>query len=104
VTLLVIGPKVDVSEEPDEDATQFMRVADLPKALAGKGAGTATQAARRQTGAAPAAANPLRAAAQAKAVAEATPAAPGSVRLWLGGTLILVLGVVLGALSMRLLG
>ncbi|WP_333984918.1 FHA domain-containing protein [Ectopseudomonas khazarica] len=104
VTLLVIGPKVDVSEEPDEDATQFMRVADLPKALAGKGAGTATQAARRQPGAAPAAANPLRAAAQAKAVAEATPAAPGSVRLWLGGTLILVLGVVLGALSMRLLG
>ena len=43
VSLLVIGPKVSLSETPDEDATQFMRVADLPPALAAKAAGGATQ-------------------------------------------------------------
>ena len=106
VTLLVIGPKVSVSEAPDEDATQFMRVSDLPPALAAKAAGSAPQSApvtqaRVNVKAAPAAANPLRAAAQAKA----TPVAASSAgRLWLGGFVLLLIGVGLGAVSMRLLG
>ncbi|MGG2396734.1 FHA domain-containing protein [Pseudomonas sp. SH1-B] len=110
VTLLVIGPKVNVSEAPDEDATQFMRVADLPKALAGKGGAAATQiapapqAARSLPRAAPAAANPLRAAAQAKALPETRPAAAGAAQLYLGGLLVLLLGMGLGAAFMRLLG
>ncbi|MDR8014462.1 FHA domain-containing protein [Ectopseudomonas guguanensis] len=106
VTLLVIGPKVSVSEAPDEDATQFMRMSDLPPALAAKAAGSAPQSApvpqaRVNVKAAPAAANPLRAAAQAKA----TPVAASSAgRLWLGGFVLLLIGVGLGAVSMRLLG
>ena len=82
VTLLVIGPKVSVSDAPDEDATQFMRVADLPPALAAKAAaGGATQiapvpqAARVSAKPAPAAANPLRAAQTRPVPVVAPPAA-----------------------------
>lgn len=109
VTLLVIGPKVNVSDAPDEDATQFMRVADLPPALAAKAAGGATQiapvpqAARVSTKAAPAAANPLRAA-QAKPAPVVAPSANSAGKLWLGGIVLLLIGVGLGAVAMRLLG
>jgi pSer/pThr/pTyr-binding forkhead associated (FHA) protein len=109
VSLLVIGPKVSLSETPDEDATQFMRVADLPPALAAKAAGGATQIApvpqvpRASAKAAPAAANPLRAAQARTAPATAAPAASAS-RLWLGGALLLLIGAGLGAASMQLLG
>ncbi|RMH86778.1 FHA domain-containing protein [Pseudomonas sp. AOB-7] len=109
VSLLVIGPKVSLSETPDEDATQFMRVADLPPALAAKAAGGATQiapvpqVARASAKAAPAAANPLRAAQARTAPATAAPAASAS-RLWLGGALLLLIGAGLGAASMQLLG
>jgi pSer/pThr/pTyr-binding forkhead associated (FHA) protein len=108
VSLLVIGPKVSLSETPDEDATQFMRVADLPPALAAKAAGGATQIApvpqvpRASAKAAPAAANPLRAAQARTAPATAAPAASAS-RLWLGGALLLLIGAGLGAASMQLL-
>lgn len=111
VTLLVIGPKVNVSDAPDEDATQFMRVADLPPALAARAAGGgATQiapapqvAARASAKAAPAAANPLRAA-QAKPAPLAAPPAASAGKLWLGGIVLLLIGVGLGAVAMRLLG
>jgi pSer/pThr/pTyr-binding forkhead associated (FHA) protein len=109
VSLLVIGPKVSLSETPDEDATQFMRVADLPPALAAKAAGGATQIApvpqvpRASAKAAPAAANPLRAAQARTAPATAAPAASAG-RLWLGGALLLLIGAGLGAASMQLLG
>ncbi|MDM9650119.1 FHA domain-containing protein [Pseudomonas wenzhouensis] len=107
VTLLVIGPKVNVSDAPDEDATQFMRVADLPPALAAKAAGGATQiapvpqAARGSAKAAPAAANPLRAA-QAKPAPVVAPPANSAGKLWLGGIVLLLIG--LGAVAVRLLG
>lgn len=111
VTLLVIGPKVNASEMPDEDATQFIRVADLPPALAAKAAGVgATQIApvpqvapRASAKAAPAAANPLRAA-QAKPASVVAPPANSAGKLWLGGIVLLLIGVGLGAVSMRLLG
>ncbi|MEQ6331543.1 FHA domain-containing protein [Pseudomonas chengduensis] len=109
VTLLVIGPKVNVSDAPDEDATQFMRVADLPPALAAKAAGGATQiapapqAARASAKAAPAAANPLRAA-QAKPESVVAPPANSAGKLWLGGIVLLLIGVGLGAVAVRLLG
>jgi pSer/pThr/pTyr-binding forkhead associated (FHA) protein len=109
VSLLVIGPKVSLSETPDEDATQFMRVADLPKALASKAASGATQiapaplAARNGAKAAPAAANPLRAA-QTKAAPVTAVSAASVGRLWLGGALLLLIGAGLGAASMQLLG
>ena len=109
VTLLVIGPKVNVSDAPDEDATQFMRVADLPPALAAKAAGGATQiapvpqAARGSAKAAPAAANPLRAA-QAKPAPVIAPAINSAGKLWLGGIVLLLIGVGLGAAAVRLLG
>ncbi|ATH81281.1 FHA domain-containing protein [Ectopseudomonas hydrolytica] len=111
VTLLVIGPKVSVSEAPDEDATQFMRVSDLPPALAAKAAGGGAtqiapvpQPARASAKAAPAAANPLRVAAQAKAAPVAAPPAASAGKLWLGGVVLLLIGVGLGAVAMRLLG
>lgn len=109
VSLLVIGPKVSVSEAPDEDATQFMRVADLSKALASKASSgvppivPAPLAARNGARAVPAAANPLRAA-QARGAPVATPPATSAGRLWLGGALLLLLGAGLGAASMQLLG
>lgn len=110
VTLLVIGPKVVVAETPDEDATQFVRVADLPRAVAREG-GAATQIApvpqvarSSARAASAAAANPLRASAQAKAAASAEPGSAGAGRLWLGGVLLLLVGAALGAASVRLLG
>ena len=111
VTLLVIGPQVSVSDAPDEDATQFMRVADLPPALAARAAGGgATQiapapqvAARASVRAAPAVANPLRAA-QAKPAPVIAPATNSAGKLWLGGIVLLLIGVGLGAAAVRLLG
>ncbi|MGQ7959051.1 FHA domain-containing protein [Pseudomonas sp. SP16.1] len=108
VSLLVIGPKVSLSEALDEDATQFMRVADLPRPLASKAASGATQiapvplAARSGARTAPAAANPLRAAAKSAPVV-AAPAANGGW-LWLGSIVLLLIGAGLGAASMHLLG
>ncbi len=86
VLLLVIGPKVDVQQAEDEDATLFMRAVDLPKPSAAKPAATAAAAT----------ANPLRAAAQAAPTpAAAAPAGPAPLRLaLLGGAVLLVLGVV----------
>jgi hypothetical protein len=110
VTLLVIGPKVSVSDAPDEDATQFMRVADLPPALAAKAAGGGAtqiapvpQAARASARAASAAANPLRAA-QAKPAPVVVATANSAGKLWLGGIVLLLIGVGLGAVAVRLLG
>ncbi|QNH02797.1 FHA domain-containing protein [Pseudomonas sediminis] len=106
VTLLVIGPKVSVSDAPDEDATQFMRVADLPAAKAVGGGATqiapVPQAARVSAKAATAAANPLRAA-QSRPVPVVAPPAASAGKLWLGGIVLLLIGVGLGAVSMRLL-
>ncbi|MBV2134697.1 FHA domain-containing protein [Pseudomonas sp. MAP12] len=71
VTLLVIGPKVGAraheEAEEDEDATQFMKAVDLPKADKPQTAGRAPTA------------NPLRAAAQAEAAAP--PAAKADANL-----------------------
>ncbi|VXC31210.1 FHA domain-containing protein [Pseudomonas sp. 8AS] len=69
VLLLVIGPKVEVQQAEDEDATLFMRAVDLPKPAASKSLNAAQ----------PATANPLRAAAQASAahVVAAAPSRPG---------------------------
>ncbi|MFI8744404.1 FHA domain-containing protein [Pseudomonas sp. NPDC077186] len=105
VSLLVIGPKVSLSETPDEDATQFMRVTDLPKALASGATQIAPvpQVPRASAKAAPAAANPLRAA-QAKATPAAAAPAASTGRLWLGGVVLLLVGAGLGAASMQLLG
>lgn len=106
VTLLVIGPKVSVSDAPDEDATQFMRVTDLPPALAAKATGNATQIAPVPTAArasGKAAANPLRTS-QAKPAPLAEPPAASASRLWLSGIVLLLIGVGIGAVSMRLLG
>ncbi|QKE63933.1 FHA domain-containing protein [Aquipseudomonas campi] len=85
VLLLVIGPKVEVQQAEDEDATLFMRAVDLPKPSASKPAATAPAAS----------ANPLRAAAQAApAPAAAESAGPAPLRLaLLGAGVLLVLGV-----------
>jgi len=61
-TLLVIGPKIAMPETVDEDATVFIRAADLPNAV------TAKPAVPR-----PASPNPLRAAAIPGAGAKAAP-------------------------------
>lgn len=83
VTLMVIGPKVEVREEAPEDATRFMRVADLPPA--------AQKPVQKQAGRA--AANPLHAPAP---VAAQAPAEAGSSLLvpLLIGALLLVGGGV----------
>jgi pSer/pThr/pTyr-binding forkhead associated (FHA) protein len=84
VTLLVIGPKVEVTESEDEDVTVFMRAVDLPKPAKPK-----AQATQR-----PAAVNPLRAAALANGtVKNAAPVKPP-----LNRPLLLASGVVLVAL------
>jgi pSer/pThr/pTyr-binding forkhead associated (FHA) protein len=77
VTLLVIGPRVEAQavEEENEDATLFMRVADLPKPQArsqGKPVGSATPTA-----------NPLRAAARAQAAPVVAPSGGGGLRIGL---------------------
>ena len=89
VTLLVIGPRVEVQavEEENEDATLFVRAVDLPKPAAGKAS---------RPGAAPTI-NPLRAAAQA----QAAPAPAGKHRaalLPLGLGLVLLAAALGGAL------
>ncbi|MBC9249960.1 FHA domain-containing protein [Pseudomonas alcaligenes] len=90
VTLLVIGPKVEVQQAEDEDATLFIQAVDLPKPA--KPSAT-TQADGKPVGGRPAATpNPLRAAAQTGATAPAASApanADGKSRL------VLVVGVVL---------
>jgi len=63
VTFLVIGPKVEVPQAEDEDATLFMRAVDLPKP------------AKKQTVSQPPAANPLRAAMAANAAQKGAAAA-----------------------------
>ncbi len=84
VTLLVIGPKVEVRQAADEDATQFVRVIDLPKPVAAP-----------RPASQPAVANPLRAAAPApEAPAVAASAEDRTGRLVLiGGIVLAVLGV-----------
>lgn len=99
VTLLVIGPKVSVSDAPDEDATQFVRVADLPlPSAARKPAAAPRTPAPRSNGAA--AANPLRAAAAARGAPAQTQTGQAAGRLWLGGLSLLALGFCLGAALM----
>lgn len=90
VLLLVIGPKVDVAQAEDEDATVFMRAIDLPPPS-------------KPVAPAPSAnINPLRAAAQAAQAAPvvvAEPAASKALPLLLG---VLVVGVAI-ALALTLL-
>ncbi|WP_107331407.1 FHA domain-containing protein [Metapseudomonas otitidis] len=85
VTLLVIGPKVEVRQAADEDATQFVRVVDLPK--------PAPAAAREASQ--PVAANPLRAVAPAPAEAAASVAANEDAK----GRLVLIGGIVIAVLG-----
>ncbi|TBW36345.1 FHA domain-containing protein [Azotobacter chroococcum] len=79
VTLLVIGPKVEVPQTEDEDATLFMEAVDLPKAE------------KPRAGARTPVANPLHTAAQAAAApqpeakADSSPLALG---LLIGGALL----------------
>lgn len=94
VTLLVIGPKVEVAPVEDEDATVFMRAVDLPKPL---------PSAKRSNPTA-SAANPLRRAAQASTAA--TPAAPshGSrPRKWLLLALLVLLLLAATAVALAML-
>lgn len=89
VTLMVIGPKVEVRDEAPEDATRFMRVADLPPAAQkpqGKPSGRVG------------AANPLRAAAPAARPEAAAPTG-GSSRLLLPLAIgaVAVVAVIVGA-------
>ncbi len=79
VTLLVIGPKVQVSQAVDEDATVFMRAVDLPKPV------------KRLPPINPAVtANPLRAAAQDKPAP--APSAAMNKR-WLLMVLLVLIGL-----------
>lgn len=83
-TLLVIGPKVAVPETIDEDATVFIRAADLPDAFTTKPASPR-----------PATPNPLRATATPGASAKATPTVASNrptlrMGLMLGGLLIAI--------------
>ncbi|PAU65193.1 FHA domain-containing protein [Pseudomonas indica] len=93
--LLVIGPKVAVPETVDEDATVFMRAADLPAAVAAQ-----------PTQPRPATPNPLRTA-SASGAAPKPPASAASAKksgsrlgLLLGG---LVLVVLAGVIAQRML-
>lgn len=87
VTLLVIGPKVDSTQadEVDEDATLFVRAADLPL----------PKAARPRPGVAAAPTiNPLHAAAQAQTGAAMANAGGGALRIaGLAVGLLLIVGV-----------
>ncbi|WP_043309390.1 FHA domain-containing protein [Pseudomonas sp. ML96] len=91
VTLLVIGPKVEVqvAEEENEDATVFVRAVDLPK----------PQAKPRPASAGAATVNPLHAAAQA----QAAPAAAASASPGLGIGLVVVALLVLGGVAAAVL-
>ncbi len=91
-TLLVIGPKVSAPEIVDEDATVFVRAADLPVPSQPKPARPR-----------PATPNPLHAAAMAPAEAAArteNPGRSGSRLGWLLGAL--ALAVVAGIVAQRL--
>ncbi len=92
LSLLVIGPKVGARplEEEDEDATQFMKVVDLPKVDKPLTAGRAP------------AANPLRAAAQAETAAHPAAKADSNLlklALLAGG--LLVAAAAAGVLLVR---
>lgn len=92
-TLLVIGPKVHTPEIVDEDATVFIRAADLPTAVPTKPARTR-----------PAAPNPLHATATAPTIAAPHAVArhkPSARRAWLLGALALAIGA--GVLAQRLI-
>ncbi|PTU75544.1 FHA domain-containing protein [Pseudomonas mangrovi] len=88
VTLMVIGPKVDVREEVQEDATRFMRVADLPAA--------AQKPAEKPSGRA-GAANPLHAAQQPEPAAVPQRAAGSTMLIPLMVGALLVVAVVVAA-------
>jgi pSer/pThr/pTyr-binding forkhead associated (FHA) protein len=91
-TLLVIGPKVSAPEIVDEDATVFVRAADLPVASQAKPARPR-----------PATPNPLHAAAMAPAETAARAENPGKSGWRLGWLLgALVLAVVAGIVAQRL--
>ncbi|HAW24268.1 MULTISPECIES: FHA domain-containing protein [Pseudomonadaceae] len=92
-TLLVIGPKVDAPVVADEDATVFIRAADLPAH-----AGPEAKPARPR----PATPNPLRTAA---AMAPTQAPAEHSVSRWRLGLLIgaLALAVLAGVAAQRML-
>lgn len=85
ITLLVIGPKVEVPQPEDEDATLFVPMVELPKPVRPRSSGAA-------------AANPLRAAAQASAAPEpeARTGAGRSWAAWVGGA-VLAVGLVVAA-------
>ncbi|HLA31137.1 MAG TPA: FHA domain-containing protein [Pseudomonas sp.] len=93
VTLLVIGPKVEVAPAEDEDATLFMRAVDLPKPL--KPAAVTSSAANS--------ANPLRSAAKANPLLSPAPAAPQHARpnkwLLLGLAVLLLLAATAVAVA-----
>lgn len=86
VTLMVIGPKVEVREEVQEDATRFMRVADLP---------AAAQKPAQKTSGRTGAANPLHAAQQPEPTAVPQRAAGSTMLIPLViGAVLLVAAVV----------
>ncbi len=85
VTLMVIGPKVAVQEEVQEDATRFMRVADLP--LAAAKPQTQPKAAGRP------AANPLHAANRSNPAPQAQVGQSSRLPLLLAGAAVLVLAL-----------
>ncbi|WP_137818316.1 FHA domain-containing protein [Pseudomonas sp. 2FG] len=93
VTLLVIGPKVEVAQAEDEDATLFMRAIDLPKPAKPKPASQ------------PATANPLRAAALNAAQKSGVPAVPAKQPLnkVLLGVLAVVLAMVVALAAKAML-
>lgn len=74
VTLLVIGPKVEVHQDQDEDATVFIRKLDLPKPAKSKA----------RPAAQPATTNPLHAAEMARAFHEHNAVARDSASLQTG--------------------
>ncbi len=87
VTLLVIGPKVEVQQTEDEDATLFMAAVDLPKPE------------KPKTGGRTPVANPLHAAARAQAAPEPADEAKADSRrlvigLAAGGGLLAVAALV----------
>ncbi|HBX56123.1 FHA domain-containing protein [Pseudomonas sp. UBA2684] len=96
VTLLVIGPKIDVAQAEDEDATVFMRAIDLPKPIKSQAV----------VSPAPASANPLRTAGQANpALKTSVPAAAPETRInrLLLGVLALVVVAAAATLAAKTL-
>lgn len=93
VTLLVIGPKVEVPQAEDEDATLFMRAIDLPKPAKPKPVSQ------------PATANPLRVAAANAAQKSSAPVAQAKKPLSkvLLGLLALVVAMAVGLAAKTML-